>query len=65
MATHSSILAWRIPWTEEPGGAIVHGVTRVRHDIATKPPPPILKTALEGTYLFYKCRLLGLERLGN
>ena len=25
MATHSSILAWRIPWTEEPGG-IVHGI---------------------------------------
>ena len=24
MATHSSILAWRIPWTEEPGGATVH-----------------------------------------
>ena len=28
MATHSSILAWEIPWTEEPGGAIVHGVTK-------------------------------------
>ena len=27
MATHVSILAWRIPWTEEPGGATVHGVT--------------------------------------
>ena len=27
MATHSSILAWRIPWTEEPGGATVHGIT--------------------------------------
>ena len=27
MATHSSILAWRIPWTEEPGGAAVPGVT--------------------------------------
>ena len=27
MATHSRILAWRIPWTEEPGKAIVHGVT--------------------------------------
>ena len=30
MATHSSILAWRIPWTEEPG-RLVHGVTRVGH----------------------------------
>ena len=28
MATHSSILAWRIPWMEEPGGATVHGVTK-------------------------------------
>ena len=27
MATYSSILAWKIPWTEEPGGATVHGVT--------------------------------------
>ena len=27
MAPHSSILAWRIPWTEEPGGC-VHGVTK-------------------------------------
>ena len=28
MATHSSILTWRIPWTEEPGGAGVHGVAK-------------------------------------
>ena len=28
MATHSSILAWKIPWTEEPGGATVHRVAR-------------------------------------
>ena len=28
MATHSSILAWRVPWTEEPGRATVHGVTK-------------------------------------
>ena len=30
MAIHFSILAWRIPWTEEPG------LQRVRHDLATK-----------------------------
>ena len=30
MSTHSSILAWRIPWTEEPGGAIVCGVPKSR-----------------------------------
>ena len=28
MATHSSILAWKIPWTDEPDGATVHGVTK-------------------------------------
>ena len=31
-ATHSSILAWRIPWTEEPGGVQSIGLQRVRHD---------------------------------
>ena len=40
MAIHSSILAWRIPWTEEPGG-YSHGVARVRQDLATKPSPPL------------------------
>ena len=32
MATHSSILAWRIPQTEEPGGLQSMGSQRVRHD---------------------------------
>ena len=32
MATHSSILAWRIPWTEEPGGLQSIGSQRVGHD---------------------------------
>ena len=32
IATHSSILAWRIPWTEEPGGLQSVGSQRVRHD---------------------------------
>ena len=32
MATHSSILAWRIPWTDEPGGLQSMGSQRVRHD---------------------------------
>ena len=34
-ATHSSTLAWRIPWTEEPGGLQSMGSLRVRHDWAT------------------------------
>ena len=36
MATHSSILAWEIPWTEEPGGLQSMGLQRVRHDLATQ-----------------------------
>ena len=32
MATHSSILAWKISWTEEPGGLPSMGSQRVRHD---------------------------------
>ena len=39
MASHPSILAWEIPWTEEPGGATVHGVTRAGPDLVTKLPP--------------------------
>ena len=35
MTTHSSILAWRIPWTEEPGRLQSMGSQRVGHDRAT------------------------------
>ena len=35
MATHSSTLAWKIPWMEEPGGLQSMGSQRVRHDWAT------------------------------
>ena len=34
MATHSSIIAWKIPWTEEPGRLQSMGSQRVRHDLA-------------------------------
>ena len=36
MATHSSILAWEIPWTEEPGRLQSFGSQRVGRDLATK-----------------------------
>ena len=42
MAIHSSILAWRIPWTQEPG-RLPSMVSQVRHSswqVVTKPPPP-------------------------
>ena len=32
MATHSSILAWRIPWTKEPGGLQSMDLQRIRHN---------------------------------
>ena len=39
MATYSSILAWRIPTDKGAWQATVHGVSRVGHDLVTKPPP--------------------------
>ena len=39
MATYSSVLVGKIPWTEEPGGLQFMGSRRVGHDLGTKPPP--------------------------
>ena len=39
MATYSNILAWRIPWTEEPGGLQSMGLQRVRHNGMTEHMP--------------------------
>ena len=36
MAIHSSLLAWRIPWTEETAGLQFTGSQRARHDLSTK-----------------------------
>ena len=36
MATHSSILAWKTPWTKEPGGLQSMGLQRVGHNLATE-----------------------------
>ena len=41
-ATHSRILAWRIPCSEKPGRLQSVGSQRVGHDLVTKPPPPQL-----------------------
>ena len=45
MATHFSILAWRIPWTEEPGGLQSTGSQRIRYDRVTN-------TSLQNLYVF-------------
>ena len=46
MATHSSILAWRIPWTEEPGKLQSLALQRVRHSLATKQQQPHLMSEI-------------------
>ena len=46
MATHSSILAWEIPWTEEPGVLQFMGSQRIGHDLATEQQKQILKRKL-------------------
>ena len=49
MATHSSTLAWKIPWTEEPGRLQSMGLQRVGHDWATS------------LSLFFQCSIIGLS----
>ena len=43
MATHSSILAWRIPWTKEPGGLQSMGLQRAGHGLVTKQQHDVIK----------------------
>ena len=54
MATHSSILAWKIPWAEEPGGLQSHGVAESQRLSLSLPPPPTKK-----------CKMLELGKLGT
>ena len=51
MATHSSVLAWRIPWTGKPGGLQTMGSQRVRHDWARK--PDTVSVAADGIVSFF------------
>ena len=55
MATHSSILAQKLTWTEEPGG--LHGVRRVIQELASKPPPPLY---LKTNFFFFNFHLFSL-----
>ena len=73
MAAHSSTLAWKIPWTEEPGGLQSMGSLRVRHDWATslplftflhwrrkwQPAPVFLPGESQGRGSLVGCRLWG------
>ena len=69
MATYSSILAWRIPWMEEPGGLQSTGSQRVRHDWATS-----LSLSLHSSTLAWKIpwtegfdrpQSMGSQRVGH
>ena len=74
MATHSSTLAWKVPWTEESGGLQSMGLLRVRHDWATslslftfmhwrrkwQPTPVFLPGESQGLGSLVGCRLWGL-----
>ena len=57
MATHSSILAWRVPGTEEPGGLLSMGSHRVGHDRSD------LAAAAASIEVLKKCESLRLFRL--
>ena len=73
MAPHSSTLAWKIPWTEEPGGLQSMGLLRVGHDWATslslftfmpwrrqwQPTPVFLPGESQGRGSLVGCRLWG------
>ena len=54
MAAHFSTLAWKIPWTEQPGGLQSMGSLRVRHDRATSLSLPCIGEG-NGNKLKYYC----------
>ena len=58
MASHSSILAWKIPWTEEPGGLQSMGSQRVRHILSTKQQHQPENHGSECVSLFYPLQRL-------
>ena len=79
MATHSSTLAWKTPWTEEPGRLQSMGSLRVGHDWATslslfppmhwkrkwQPPPVFLPGESQGRGSLVGCLPLGSHRVGH
>ena len=44
MATHSSIFAWKIPWTKEPGGLQSMGLQKSQTQQLNNPKPPVLSS---------------------
>ena len=48
LATHSTILAWEIPWMKDPGGLQSMGLQRVQHDLATNNNNGMKKRSMSG-----------------
>ena len=62
MATHSSILAWEIPWIEEPGRLQSMGSQRVGYDLATKQQQIVLRTKCTAN-IYRRYQVQGEERV--
>ena len=61
MATHSSILAWRIPWTEEPRGLQFTGSQSVRHSESLSLSTVVLEKILESSLDSKEIKLVNLK----
>ena len=62
MATHSSILAWEIPWTEEPGGLQSKGSQRVVRILAIKQQQRNIINLMEATYMILNFLIATLKK---
>ena len=58
MTTHSSILAWRIPWIEQPSGLQSTGSQRVRHKVNKCLPKEVSSSSVTGTQVGHTTHLL-------
>ena len=63
MTTHSSILAWKIPWIEKSGGLQFMGLQRVRHNLPTKQQDPKKQVCLSAIRVQTRERPFRLEML--
>ena len=65
MATRSSILAWEISWTEEPGGLQFLELQRVGHDLVTERSEQSSDSIAKLTLLYIKARTKAIHILNN
>ena len=65
MATHSSILAWRIPWTEEPGRLQPTGLQRVGHDRSNLARSILMNPSEQFVNIDSKCSIISILYVGK